>query len=66
MMLAHGPQLVRALQEEGVPFPDECGDVEVHVPVDGAMTIKFVVFVTPDKLEKIGRALVRVAKEMQE
>lgn len=44
MMLASGHDLVKALKEEGLSFPDECGDVEVHVPVDGVMTIKFVIF----------------------
>jgi hypothetical protein len=57
------PLLYDALKKEGYNLPDECGDAELHMPVDGVFQLRFVVNVTRENLAKLGRALIRVSGE---
>jgi len=59
-----GPSdLYTALKAENYDLPDECGDVELVMPVDGVFQLRFIVNVTKENLAKLGRALVRVSGE---
>ena len=60
-----GYGLYDALKAEGYELPDECGDVEIRMPVDGAIQLALIVNLTngPDgSLVKFGKALVRMAE----
>ncbi len=58
-----GYGLYQALKAEGYELPPECGDVEMRLPVDGAIQLAYIVNLTGENLEKFGRALIRMAAE---
>lgn len=60
--LIAGYGIYKALQLEGFDLPKECADVRLLMPVDGVMQLQMEVNLTNDDLEKLGRALVRMAK----
>lgn len=62
MLLIDGSALSRALIAEGL-VPEECGDIEISMPVDGAVVLKYVVFVRNVDMLKLSRAFKRVAKD---
>jgi hypothetical protein len=49
--------LSKHLEAAGIPYPPECADVEVLMPADGIMQIRFTINVTTDMLPKIAKAL---------
>ena len=57
------PNLYDALKAEGFELPDECGDVQLTMPVDGIFQLHYTVNVMPEDLAKIGRALARMGGE---
>jgi len=60
-----GYGLYQALKDEGYELPEECGDVEMRLPVDGVIQLAYIVNLTDGEdgtLAKFGRALVRMAK----
>ena len=61
--IASGFELAKALEAEGLPLPDDCISAELHVGVEDAITVTFRCFVTPSKLEKIGKALILLSRE---
>ena len=61
-VLVGGTPLYRCLVAEGFIVPPECGDVELHMPVDGLLQLKYVENVTEERLGMLGRALVRLAE----
>ncbi len=54
------PGLIEAMRAEGFPIPEECGDVLLTIPVDGALQIHWVQFLTEERLAQFGRALARM------
>lgn len=54
-----GNALALALEPEGL-LPKECLDVELLMPVDGALTLRYSVLVTQDDLPKLIRAFERL------
>lgn len=61
--LIGGYQLVDALREEGIELPPNCGDVELVMPVDGVIVLKYIELMTDERLAKLGRALTRLAEQ---
>ena len=57
-----GTALHRALQAEGFDLPANCGDVELEMPVDGVMILRYRIILDDMQLEKLARALSRIAK----
>ncbi len=55
--------LYQALKNEGFELPEECGDVELLMPVDGVFRLYYTVLVTDENLGKLGRALARLAEK---
>lgn len=53
--------LSQALVEEGL-VPEECGDIEISLPVDGVVTLTYRVFVRVVDMEKLGRAFAKAAQ----
>ena len=65
-MEAHlGTPLYEALKAEGMTLPDDCGDVELLMPVDGIFVLTYRVNVMGDNLIKLGRALASVGVSQQ-
>lgn len=58
-----GNDLYQALKDEGFILPDECGDVEMRLPVDGVIQLAYIVNLTDERLAQFGRALVRMAEK---
>ena len=54
-----GQTLGKYLNDEGL-LPPECADVELFVPSDGLLQLKYTVNVTDEDLGKIRRALERL------
>jgi hypothetical protein len=54
--------LYDALKAEGFLLPEECVDVQLLTPICDVMQLRYVVNVTGADLEKIGRALTRLAR----
>lgn len=53
--------LYQALVDEGYVLPEECGDVEMRLPVDGVIQLALIVNLTDETLAMFGRALIRMA-----
>lgn len=51
-----------ALRAEGIELPPECGDVELHVPVDGPLTLHYTELLSGERLAAFGRALARMGE----
>lgn len=49
--------LLGALKAEGFPVPDECADIEILLPAHGVFQMRFLVFLTGERLAQFGRAL---------
>lgn len=62
-VVASGYGLYNALKAEGFELPEECGDVEMRMPVDGAIQLALIVNLTEERLAQFGRALVRLGTE---
>lgn len=60
-----GHSLGRLLHEEGL-LPPECADVQLIVPVDDIVQIRFTVNVHPQDMGKIHRAIGRLLEESRE
>ncbi len=56
------PNLIEALKAEGYPVPEECADVRLSIPVDGALELHLVQFLTSERLAQLGRALARMGE----
>jgi hypothetical protein len=54
--------LYEALKAEGFLLPANCRDVELLSPLDGAYMLRYEVFLEPEDLEQLGRALIRIAE----
>ena len=52
--------LATALIEEAL-VPEECGDIEILRPVNGAVTLSYRVFVRVEDLGRLSRAFARAA-----
>ena len=52
--------LYRALKQCGFTLPDECGDVQMLMPVDGVFQLHYTVNLTHDDMVKIGNALIAI------
>lgn len=59
--LFRGNELGKYLIEEGV-LPPQCRNVELLLPVDGALALRYEVFVTAEDLPKLARCLVRLGE----
>jgi hypothetical protein len=59
------PMLYNALKKEGFPLPDECNDVQLSMPVDGIFQLHYIVNLTPEELQRIGRALAGIYDDQQ-
>jgi hypothetical protein len=55
--------LCQALKAEGFELPQECADVTLEMPVDGAMQIVYHCFLTPEDIVKLGKAFERMGNE---
>lgn len=55
------PSLYEALKAEGFVLPDECGDCQIDLPVDGVPQLVCRINITSENVAQIGRALVRLA-----
>ncbi len=53
--------LAACLIEEGL-VPKECGDIDLEMPVDGAVRLIYRVFVDDVDLAKMGRAFAKAAR----
>jgi hypothetical protein len=53
--------IAQALLEENL-LPPNCGDISLHVPVDGAVFVKFECFIEITDLELISRVFKRAAE----
>lgn len=60
--MTSGTNLYRALLAEGFELPKNCGDVEMELPVAGAIILRYRVFLDGEDLQKVGRALERMGK----
>ena len=60
--MAAGTDLYRALLAEGFELPKNCSDVEMELPVSGAIMLRYKVFLDGEDLQKVGRALERMGK----
>lgn len=58
-----GTNLYNALKEEGFELPPECGDVEMSLPVDGVIQLRYIENLSGDRLIKFANALRKLAKE---
>lgn len=58
-----GIRLVDALKAEGIELPPNCADIELVMPVDGVIVLKYIELMTDDRLAKLGRALTRLAEQ---
>jgi hypothetical protein len=65
MSYYHGQGLGKHLIAEGI-CPENANNVELHVPVDGAVFIRYDVLVTDDDIPKLQRALGRLMEERKE
>lgn len=59
-----GFELGRLLHKEGM-VPEECANIELLTPADGALQLRYTVNVRPEDLPKIARALTRLGEEGQ-
>jgi len=57
-----GTPLYVALKKVGFPLPENCGDVELEMPVDGVMTLRYRIMLDDHQLEKLAEALKLIAK----
>jgi hypothetical protein len=57
-----GRALYLALVAEGFTLPENCGDVELVIPVDGVIALKYTELMTGERLERLGKALIRLSK----
>lgn len=55
--------LADALEAEGFSFPKECREVRLIAAVNSALMIQYDVFLTPDDLIRVGKALQRIGKD---
>lgn len=60
-MAIHSHTLAQALKAEGL-LPANCNLVEVLIPANGAMTIRYTVFVEIPDLPKVARAMLIAAE----
>ena len=60
-----GTVLYHALLAEGFDLPPNCGDIEMELPVDGLIRLKYVENLSGERLAQFGRALQRVANDGQ-
>ena len=58
----NGTDLYKALKSEGFILPDNCGDVELVMPVDGLMQVRYTVIVYGEQLAQLGRALAKLGE----
>jgi hypothetical protein len=58
-----GPTLFQALLAEGFTLPKNCGDVELVIPVDGVVALKYTELMSGERLALLGRALIRMGKK---
>lgn len=63
MRLISGSDLYHALKDEGFELPPNCGDVEMVIPVDGVIKLKYIENLEGDRLAQFGRALQRLGQE---
>lgn len=63
LIATYPPRLYDALKAEGFHLPDECGDVQMTMPVDGLFQLHYTINLTADDLERIGKAFVRLVAE---
>jgi hypothetical protein len=61
--LPNGTELYHALIKEGFELPENCGDVQLTMPVDGLFQLHYIVNVSGDNLVKLGRALARIGEK---
>lgn len=61
--LLSGMTIYDALKAEGFELPPECGDVQLEIPVDGVIALRYIEFLTGDRLAMVARALGRLAEE---
>jgi hypothetical protein len=53
--------LYAALRAEGYTLPKNCADIELELPVDGAVVVRCRLLLDADDVACLGRALVRLA-----
>jgi hypothetical protein len=63
--ISSGSDLYHALKAEGFDLPDECGTIELHMPPDGVMFMRYNVLIHSERLAMLGRALERLAQEQE-
>jgi hypothetical protein len=64
--LPSGTELYNALRAEGFDLPDECGDVQLLMPIDGIFQLHYAINVTGENLAKLGRALTKIGESHQD
>lgn len=60
----HARSLAKRLTEQGL-LPPNCGKVELLIPPDGALTLRYEVYVTDEDLAKLGTAFTDMAADFQ-
>jgi hypothetical protein len=54
--------IVEFLEARGM-IPPNCHHVELHIPPNGAMTLRYEVFVTSERMKDLGQAFLMMADE---
>lgn len=54
--------LPEALEAEGFELPEACREVRLIMGIDEAFMLQFDVFLTPENMAKLGRALQKLAE----
>jgi hypothetical protein len=65
MSVYSGRGIGKYLVDEGL-IPPNTRNVELHIPTDGAVFIRYEVFVTEDETQKLQRALARLHEDEKE
>ena len=56
------PRLYQALKAEGFPLPEECGDVQLDMPVDGLFRLHYTIMLNSEQVAALGRAMQRLTE----
>lgn len=65
MAIRISTELVKRLTERGL-IPPHCGRVELLIPPDGAMVLRYEVFVTDAHLDILGSAFIEMAADTRQ